>query len=92
MSTVNLVLDIVLVLAAIWMVVTVRGLGGVVGRALSLVTVGAVVLGVAHLFTTVQQNVFPMDGPQSSFLHRVVVLAGYVILVLGLRGVRELKA
>ncbi|HLC02661.1 MAG TPA: hypothetical protein VJK02_06465 [Anaerolineales bacterium] len=92
MATVNLVLDIILVLASIWMVVTVSGLGGIVGRTLSLITIGAVVLGLAHLLATLMHRFVPMESSLESFIHRMVVLAGFVLLVIGLGRIRELKA
>lgn len=92
MATVNLVLDIILVLASIWMVATVSGLGGIVGRTLSLITIGAVVLGLAHLLATLMHRFVPMESSLESFIHRVVVLLGFVLLVIGLGRIRELKA
>jgi hypothetical protein len=92
MATANLVLDIILVGASIWMVATVSGLGGIVGRTLSLITVGAVVLGLAHLLATLMHRFMPMESSLEGFIHRLVVLAGFVLLVLGFGRIRELKA
>lgn len=92
-STVNLILDFVLVVASVWMVIVVRGIGGIVGRALSLIVLGAIVLGVAHLVATFagpgQLNIF--DGPTNNFVHRLIVLAGFVLLVFGFRQIRVMK-
>jgi hypothetical protein len=92
MGTANLVLDIILVGASIWMVATVSGLGGIVGRTLSLITVGAVVLGLAHLLATLMHRFVPMESSLEGFIHRLIVLAGFVLLVIGLGRIRELKA
>lgn len=92
MSTVNLVLDVILVGASIWMVATVSGLGGIVGRTLSLITIGAVILGLAHLLATLMHRFMPMESSLEGLIHRLVVLAGFVILVLGFSRIRELKA
>ncbi|OGO68935.1 MAG: hypothetical protein A2Z37_05130 [Chloroflexi bacterium RBG_19FT_COMBO_62_14] len=92
MSTVNLVLDIILVGASVWMVATVSGLGGIVGRTLNLITIGAVVLGLAHLLATLMHRFTPMESSTESFIHRLIVLSGFVLLVVGFRRIRELKA
>jgi hypothetical protein len=92
MATANLVLDIILVGASIWMVATVSGLGGIVGRTLSLITIGAVVLGLAHLLATLMHRFMPMESSLEGFIHRLVVLAGFVLLVIGFGRIRELKA
>jgi hypothetical protein len=94
LSTVNLVLDIVLVAASIWMVIVVRGIGGIVGRSLTLIVGGAIVLGVAHLVATFagpdQLRIFT-DGATNQFVHRLIVLAGFVLLVFGFRQIRAMN-
>jgi hypothetical protein len=93
--TVNLILDVVLVLAAIWMVITVRGLGGIVGRSLNLVTIGAVILGMAHLLSTILKRTTllgeSVNAPLESMVHRLVVLVGFIVLAVGFQQIRELK-
>ena len=84
----NVILDIVLVLAAIWMVFTVRGIGGVVGRTLSFIVIGAVILGFAHLQATFTGDIF---GSWNGTVHRVVVLVGFLFLVVGFRQLRVMK-
>jgi hypothetical protein len=93
--TINLILDVVLVLAAIWMVVTVRGLGGIVGRSLNLVTIGAVILGMAHLLSTILKRTTllgeQVNAPLESMVHRLIVLVGFIVLAVGFQQIRELK-
>ncbi len=95
-STINIILDFVLIAAAIWMVVAVRGLGGIVGKSLNTVTIGALILGVAHLLSTSLKLAVPnmereiglgFDG----MLHRLVVLLGFVVLAIGFRQIYALK-
>lgn len=92
--TINIILDVVLVLAAIWMVITVRGLGGIVGRSLNLVTIGALVLGMAHLLSTILKATVPtitQPAALEAMIHRLIVLAGFVLLVVGFQRISELK-
>ena len=93
MQTVNTVLDFVLIAAAIWMVVVVRGLGGIIGRGLNWITVGALVLGIAHLLDTAMRQVIGAgwDAATFSFAHRIVVLAGFVVLIVGFQQIRDIK-
>lgn len=87
----NLILDVVLILAAVWMIFVVRGLGGVVGRTLNLIVAGTIVLGLAHLAATVGSRVLELEGGLNSFIHRLIVLGGFVLVVVGFRQIRELK-
>ena len=93
LSLVNIVLDFVLVAAAIWMIVVARGIGGIVGRSLNLIVAGALVLGISHLIATFagpgRLEIF--DGATNNFVHRLIVLRGFVLLVFGFRQIRAIK-
>ena len=91
MSTASIILDIVLVITAIWMVIVVRGLGGIVGKTLSLITIGAVITGLAHLLATLQHRLFPFDSGAEALMHRLIVLVGFAMLAAGFRQIRELR-
>ncbi len=91
MTIINPILDVVLILAAVWMVITVRGLGGIIGRGLSLITIGTVILGIAHLLQTLLHPIITWDAPTEAFAHRVIVLAGFVVLILGFRQIETIK-
>jgi hypothetical protein len=92
-STLNVILDVVLIVAAVWMVITVRGLGGVIGRGLNLITIGALILGVAHLLATglLSPGLVTWDSATHGFVHRVVVLVGFLVLVFGFRQIGTIK-
>jgi hypothetical protein len=93
LSTINVVMDIVLVLAGLWMVWVVRGIGGIVGSALTLIVTGAIILGFAHLITTLAGAQFLnlFDATLNNFIHRLIVLIGFVVLVFGFRRLRVMK-
>ena len=94
-ATVNIALDVILVLAAVWMVIIVRGLGGIVGRSVNWISIGAVILGIAHLLSTILKRTTVLgqsqNGPLEAMVHRLIVLSGFVVLVLGFQQIRELK-
>ena len=91
MANLNLVLNLVLVGISIWMVTIVRGIGGVVGRSMNLVTAGAIITGLAHFIATYQATIFP--GMESAYgaIHRGIVLLGFILLAAGFRQIKELK-
>jgi hypothetical protein len=91
LGTMNVILDVVLVLAAIWMILAARGVGGIFGRTLTLIVVGAIILGIAHLLATFGTQVLRWDGAFNNFVHRLIVLAGFVFLVFGFRNLSEIK-
>ncbi|MBC8171093.1 MAG: hypothetical protein H7X77_05460 [Anaerolineae bacterium] len=87
----NLVLDFVLVAASIWMVVEARGIGGIIGTSMNRIVLGAIVLGFAHLIATFGTGTLHIDGPLNNFIHRMIVLLGFVLLVAGFRKMAEIK-
>ena len=96
-GTLSIVLDAILIAAAIWMVVVARGVGGVVGRTLNIITIGAVITGFAHLLATMsgRLDVYASLGITAAgfgpFFHRLVVLIGFVVLVIGFQQLRAIK-
>lgn len=88
----KVVLDVVMIGIAIWMVTYVRGIGGMVGKTLGLITWGAIVTGFAHLFGTLEAAYFPIPGGWSGVVHRLIVLAGFTLLAFGFRQIKDLKS
>lgn len=90
-NTLNALMDFILVAASIWMVVEVRGIGGIVGSSMNRIVIGALILGFAHLIATFGTSVLKIDGPTNQFIHRLIVLVGFVVMVAGFRKMAELK-
>ena len=84
LEIVNVSMDFILLAIAFWMVIAARGLGGVVGKSMGLVTIGAVVLGLAHLLETVLFEFADIGAAPGEVIHRVVILVGFLFLTLGL--------
>lgn len=93
MSTVNTIFDFILIVAAVWMVIVVRGLGGIIGRGLNWITIGAFVLGVAHLLDTLIRSAIgtTWDGQTFSFVHRLIVFAGFLLLIVGFQKIQTIN-
>lgn len=87
-TTINIVLDVILILASIWMVFAIRGIGGIVGQTLTYIVIGAVILGIAHLVATFTGSLF---GAYGGTVHRVVVLVGFVFLAWGFRQLAKMR-
>lgn len=83
----NTFMDIVLLLVSFWMAATARkmNMGGAVGKTISLVVYGAVVLGLAHLTETLVSTIYDIPNEINEMIHRVIVLIGFVLLTIGLR-------
>lgn len=93
MEIANVILDFILVAAAVWMIVTVRssGLGGVFGKTLTAVSTGAVILGIAHLIETAMFEWLGMEAALVELIHRILILAGFVLLIYGFQSLATLR-
>jgi hypothetical protein len=89
LKTANYILDVLLVGASIWMLLSVRGVGGIVGQTLNLIIIGAVILGLAHVIADVAL-LFKIDPTLNNFIHRLIVLVGFVLVALGFRQAQQL--
>jgi hypothetical protein len=89
LKIVNYGLDVILIIASIWMLVSVRGIGGIMGQTLTMIIVGAVILGLAHLIADVAL-LLKFDATLNNFVHRLIVLIGFALLALGFRQAQQL--
>jgi hypothetical protein len=84
---VSYALDFVLIAAGFWMAQTARQMQmrGAVGTTLQQVSVGAVILGFAHLIETVLFELFNVGTEANELIHRVIILIGFMFIANGLR-------
>jgi hypothetical protein len=86
---INIFLDILLFIALIWMVmVALRGLGGVVGRAINLVTIGVLILGLEHISRRLPVQYLNMSPASLELIHTIVAFLGFILLGFGFRKIR----
>lgn len=93
LETTAITLDIILIVAALWMLQVVRkaSLGGTMGRTLFLVTGGTLLLGFAHSLETILFEFFGLGVGANEVIHRIIVLAGFVLLTYGMRPIAKLN-
>lgn len=93
MEQANVILDFVLIFVAIWMIFAARssGLGGVIGTTLTFITIGALVLGLAHLIETITVEQLGWDIVLVELVHRILILAGFVFLAIGFQGLGKMR-
>jgi hypothetical protein len=89
MDYINVLLDIVLLAALIWMVmVALRGIGGIVGSAINLMTIGILILGLDHIARRLPIEYFNLSPDTWELTHRIIALTGFFLLGFGFRKIR----
>jgi hypothetical protein len=86
-----IILDFVLIAAALWAIFAVRGLGGLIGKAFTLMLGGMLLLGIAHISETLTFEVLGWAVDLVELTHRLIVLAGFVLLTLGFGKIRAVR-
>lgn len=93
-ETLNITLDVVMVVVVLWMLYFVMkvGFGGLIGKTLMAVTIGAVMMGFSHFMETILVEVMNFDAETGGeFGQRLLSFTGFVIMVYGLRLLSQLR-
>jgi len=92
MRIIALLFDLSLIGISLWMVTIVRGFGGIVGKTMTTITSGAIVLGLAHISETGLDYFVPtLNADLGEVIHRIIVFTGMFLIAWGFRQIRELK-
>jgi Ca2+/Na+ antiporter len=93
MENFNIALDIILILFSVWMVrVAIRSIGGIVGSAVTTMAFGIIILGFAHILETIMFRYATMlTTDVQEFIHRVVILAAFVLLLYGFMKIQDVS-
>jgi hypothetical protein len=82
-QSVSLILDILLVAAAVVAFWARPRIGGLLARGLRVLMAGVVVLGLAHLVETALFVAFNLNTSLNEILHRLLVVAGLILVIAG---------
>ena len=92
MENFNILMDIILILASIWMVkIAIRSIGGLVGSAISTMSIGIIILGFAHIIETLMFRYIPLTADIQEFIHRLIVLVAFILLGYGFTKIQEMS-
>ena len=89
MELISLILDILLVIAAVAAYLARPRIGGQLARGLRTILAGVMLLGFAHLIETVLFSLFNLDRPTNEVIHRLLIAAGFVFVILGFNTMRR---
>ena len=89
MDTIAFVLDIFLVIAAFAAYLARPRIGGQLARGMRSLTTGLLVLGFAHLTETVLFAMFFVNRPLNEVIHRLLVAAGFIFVIVGFVRMRK---
>jgi len=88
-EAISLVLDILLIIAAILAYLARPRIGGELARGLRVLLVGVVILGFAHLVETGLFELFQLNLEVNEVAHRIFVGYGFIMIILGFLRMRR---
>ena len=88
METISFILDIFLVIAAITAYLMRPRIGGQLAIGLRILLIGIMVLGFAHMIETTFFVFLHIDRPLNEVIHRLLVGAGFVFVIIGFARMR----
>ena len=89
LQIVSLILDVLLVVAAVIAYLARPQIGGTLAKGLRILLIGVMVLGLAHLVETILFAVLHLSQDANEVIHRLLVGTGFVFVIWGFMKMRE---
>ena len=85
----SLILDVLLVVAAVIAYLARPQIGGALAKGLRILLIGVMVLGLAHFIETILFAVLHVGQDANEVIHRLLVGTGFVFVIWGFLKMRE---
>jgi hypothetical protein len=89
LQIVSLILDVLLVVAAVVAYLARPQIGGALAKGLRILLIGVMVLGLAHFIETILFAVLQVSQDANEVIHRLLVGTGFVFVIWGFIKMRE---
>jgi hypothetical protein len=89
LQIVSLVLDVLLIVAAVIAYLARPRIGGALAKGLRILLIGVMILGLAHFIESILLAVFHLDIEVNEIIHRLLVGTGFVFVIWGFVKMRE---
>jgi len=89
LQIVSLVLDLLLIAAAVIAYLARPRIGGALAKGLRILLVGVMLLGLAHFIETLLFAILQLSHEANEVIHRVLVGVGFVLVIWGFLKMRD---
>ena len=89
LQIVSLILDVLLIAAAVIAYLARPQIGGALAKGLRILLIGVMILGLAHFIETMLFAVLQLDQEANEVVHRLLVGVGFVFVIWGFLKMRE---
>ncbi len=91
METLTVLFDILIALLSLWVVFKLIGYGGTIGKSLSQVGYGIVIIGFSQILETAGLLFFDESVFDMHVIHRSVLTTGFLLVAWGFKNLMEKK-
>ena len=89
LQIISLILDILLVVAAVIAYLARPRIGGALAKGLRILLIGVMILGLAHFIESILLAVFHLNIEANEIIHRLLVGTGFVFVIWGFSKMRD---
>jgi hypothetical protein len=86
---VSLILDVLLVVAAVIAYLARPQIGGALAKGLRILLIGVMVLGLAHFIETILFTLLQVGQDDNEVIHRLLVVTGFIFIIWGFLKMRD---
>lgn len=83
--------DLIIAFLSMWILLKLRGYGGLIGESLTKVGYGTVLLGFSQVFETYRLDFLMSDAPILEMTHHVIYIIGLLMIASGYKRLMEGK-
>lgn len=91
MEILTILSDIVIVFLSIWILLKLKGYGGLIGESLARVGYGTVIIGLSQIIETIRLDYLRIDLPTLEIVHHLIFILGLVLIAIGFKRLMEGK-
>ena len=85
MKNITLFFDLLITILSIWALLKLTSYGGIIGRYLSMVGYGLIIIGLSQIFETISLNFINANVSLVEIIHRIILLLGLVLVAWGFK-------
>lgn len=89
MENITILFDLLIALLSIWVLLKLIGYGGIIGKSLSQVGYGIVIIGLSQFVETFGLIFFNTSIITIEIVHRFILTIGFICIALGFRNLME---
>lgn len=91
MEALMMVTDVLIIALSLWILFKLRGYGGLIGKSLSNIGYGTIILGFSQIIETLPLDFLAIEAATLESIHHIIFLIGLILIAVGFKRLMEGK-